>query len=349
MSTGANNTGFPFEGNQDSSLNKKSKWFKRPWKQSYRKIPISIDAKLNQFKGGAIKVASAREVPVHQIQQGLFTSVGIYFESGNLHIPEQNIIPALDGGVWARRNIEGWEIVRRDLPKISRYFSVEVPNFGDWAKGSHEMVYTRECYQREVVGPLEARMKITIESAIEDLNTILFSFELDYLFDPEETDFRKQLLLGINLMQQTTGCSDVFPADVSKEEILKTRTVNWEILPQGISDREFVRIITNNRSEAVSELVIERFHALQDLNPERIIRGTNMGTTAYYGAQFADDLVIFENIRYGNALYVMFGDWESLSKLSRTELLKNPVGFERIVHRSGWKRRLAYVVNHHRS
>ena len=211
------------------------------------------------------------------------------------------------------------------------------------------MVYTRECYQREVVGPLEARMKITIESAIEDLNTILFSFELDYLFDPEETDFRKQLLLGINLMQQTTGCSDVFPADVSKEEILKTRTVNWEILPQGISDREFVRIITNNRSEAVSELVIERFHALQDLNPERIIRGTNMGTTAYYGAQFADDLVIFENIRYGNALYVMFGDWESLSKLSRTELLKNPVGFERIVHRSGWKRRLAYVVNHHRS
>lgn len=70
MSTSANNTGFPFEGNQDSSLNKKRKWFKRPWKQSYRKIPISIDTKLNQFKGGAIKVASAREVPVHQIQQG---------------------------------------------------------------------------------------------------------------------------------------------------------------------------------------------------------------------------------------------------------------------------------------
>ena len=43
-------------------------------------------------------------------------------------------------------------------------------------------------------------------------------------------------------MQQATGCSDVFPTDVSKEEILKTRTVSWEILPQGVSDREFVRI-----------------------------------------------------------------------------------------------------------
>lgn len=349
MSASANNNGFPFEENQDLSSNKQRERIKRPWKQSYRKIPTSIEIKLDQFNCGAIKVASTREIPVLQIQQGLFASVGIYYDSDGLHVPEQSVVPAIETGVWARRNIEGWEIIRRDLPKISRCYSYEMPNFGDWAKGSHEVNYTRECYQRELIGPLEARMKISIEGKAEDLDVILFSFELDYLFDPEETDFRKQLLLGINLMQQTTGCSDIFPADASKEEILETRIVNWEILPPGVSDREFMRSLTSKHYEPEPELVLERFHVLQDLEPERIIRGTNMGTMAYYGAQFADDLVVFENVRYGNALYVMFGEWERLSKLSRTELLNNSTGFERIVHRPGWKRRLTYLVNCHRS
>lgn len=345
MSTSVNNHELPFEDGQDSSKNNRIKY---PWKQYYRKIPPSIEAKLDQYECGAIKVAAAREIPVVQIQQGLLSPIGVYFKSGHLCVPGESILPEPESGIWAQRNIEGWEIVRRDLPKVSRYFSFEVPNFGDWLKGSHEIEFTRDCYQREVIGPIGAGMIVSLERAEEGADAVLLSFELDYLFDPEDDDFEKQLLMGINLMQQTTGCSDIFPSDASKEDVLKTRTVNWEIFPPGVSDREFVGMIGTKRSKVEPGLILERFHALQDLKPEQIIRGTNMGTTSYYGAQFADDLVVFENIKYGNALYVMFGDWETLSKLSRTELLKNYAGYERIVHRPGWKRRLAYVVKRHR-
>lgn len=65
----------------------------------------------------------------------------------------------------------------------------------------------------------------------------------------------------------------------------------------------------------------------------------------YFGAQFAHDLVAFENIEYGNAIYVMFDDWEELSKKSRTELLSSRIhNFKRIPHTITWKRRLRQLI-----
>jgi hypothetical protein len=41
----------------------------------------------------------------------------------------------------------------------------------------------------------------------------------------------------------------------------------------------------------------------------------------------------------------MFENWETLSKMSRVELLKGMSnGFKRIVHSSGWEERLKEVV-----
>ncbi|MFB7031234.1 MULTISPECIES: hypothetical protein, partial [unclassified Streptomyces] len=79
-----------------------------------------------------------------------------------------------------------------------------------------------------------------------------------------------------------------------------------------------------------------------------LIYGTS-GFQRYLGAQFASNLVVFENVRYGNALYVMYERWEDLSKKSRLELLSGPArGFERILHRQGWEGKLRYAVNSRR-
>ena len=52
---------------------------------------------------------------------------------------------------------------------------------------------------------------------------------------------------------------------------------------------------------------------------------------------FGDDFVVFENLQYGNAIYVMYENWQAISQRSRVELLAgDPDSFERIVHRSGW-------------
>ena len=60
--------------------------------------------------------------------------------------------------------------------------------------------------------------------------------------------------------------------------------------------------------------------------------------SAYIGGMLADDFVIFDNIDYGNAVYIIHGDWRSLTKLPRMELLaKFPNNVKRILHGLGWQ------------
>lgn len=66
---------------------------------------------------------------------------------------------------------------------------------------------------------------------------------------------------------------------------------------------------------------------------------------SYVGAMFADDLVVFENVRYGNALYVLYGNWDTTSRRSRIDLLKTRDGkFDRIVHSHGWQSQLFKLI-----
>ena len=321
---------------------------KRPWQSSFRKIPPAIESKIQGADDTSFKVASVRDIPSSQVKAGFFDPLNIHFDSNMvLHIPDEGVIPYPESGLWAKRNVEGWRIVRRDLPKVDRYFSVEVPNFGDWARGSHEMGHMRKCYQREFIVPLDAKVIVSLEQSIMSKDCYRISFELDYLFDSSEEDFRKQLLMGINLLQEVAGCADVFTAAASKEEMIESRTVNWEIFPPGVSDKIIVREIIKKHPTAPPDTIIDRLNFLKSLKPEALIRGTNMGTTAYFGAKFADDLVVFENVKHGNAIYVMFDNWEELSKRSRTDLLRNPAGYERIIHRKGWRRKLVRTLRSH--
>jgi len=68
------------------------------------------------------------------------------------------------------------------------------------------------------------------------------------------------------------------------------------------------------------------------------------------GAKFGDDFVVFENVRYGNALYIMFEQWQTLSQRSRIELLRSGVSdeFQRIEHREGWEDILKALVQEYR-
>jgi hypothetical protein len=60
------------------------------------------------------------------------------------------------------------------------------------------------------------------------------------------------------------------------------------------------------------------------------------GFRRYFGAKFADHLVVFENIEHGNTAYVMFERWETLSQKTRLQLLAGPAdGFVRVIHKRG--------------
>jgi hypothetical protein len=45
-------------------------------------------------------------------------------------------------------------------------------------------------------------------------------------------------------------------------------------------------------------------------------------------------------MNYGNALYVLYADWQDVSKRSRLQLLRGTTeNFDRVVHTEGWEGR----------
>ena len=88
-------------------------------------------------------------------------------------------------------------------------------------------------------------------------------------------------------------------------------------------------------------LVRERVTLFNKLAPQRFIQGRG-GMNRYIGALFANDLVVFENVKYGNALYVLYEDWREVSQRSRIDLLKcRDTAFDRFVHHKGWQKQFA--------
>jgi hypothetical protein len=90
----------------------------------------------------------------------------------------------------------------------------------------------------------------------------------------------------------------------------------------------------------------ERYLFLAKLKPTQFVLGSN-SFQHYFGAKFSENLVVFENIEYGNAIYVMFGKWRKLRQLSRKELMANyqeGKDFIRIVHQDGWKEKLKAII-----
>ena len=84
---------------------------------------------------------------------------------------------------------------------------------------------------------------------------------------------------------------------------------------------------------------------LQSLNPQDIIVGTS-GMSRYIGAKFSDNLVVFENSNYGNAIYILFEDWRELSQLSRLQILVRPSDqYYRVRHSGNWQEKVKAVVN----
>jgi hypothetical protein len=155
-----------------------------------------------------------------------------------------------------------------------------------------------------------------------------------------------ELFFNLNLLQENVGSADVFPSTATRDDYLRSVFVDWEILPEGTRDETVDRILSGFQAptEEIRRKLIARYNLLDGLKPLAFIRGVS-GLRRYFGAKFADDFVVFENIEYGNAIYAMGEDWEILSKLSRLELLKgDKKGFERIVHRRGWEDKLRELV-----
>lgn len=320
---------------------------KFPWKRGFLKIPPSVSQALSTMRTDLILVAATKKIPKRDIERGLYAHLGLRAEGGAA-VAGDPVLPSSTVGKWALRNAEGWEIKRTDLPKITKTFTWESPNFGDASTyGTHTHYQDREVYQRQIFEPRMLKIGTEILSAA-DADTVLVKFALDQLLDRTRPDFESDLLFFLNVLQESTGASSVFPSDAKRQDFVGTIALDWEIFPPGTAD-EVVASMRSGKRTSTPDFEREaksRVTLFNRLKPNAYLRGSG-SFGSYFGAIFDDDLVVFENLAYGNALYVLYGDWEEVSKRSRLDLLRGTdATYDRFRHVDGWQDRFLDHMRH---
>lgn len=320
----------------------------------FRKVPDYIRDKIAKIKSSNVKVGTIARLRVVEVAAGEYKHLRISISKGRLSFPK-SVVPDCSAGRYSDANATGQEVIRKDLPMIIKTFTFEVPNYGDWSNGSHDVDIDREVYQRDFIPPTENEIAIELvgEEGSQDEKSLVFKFTVDQPLPKRAKNFEDEVLRLLNLLQENVGAADVFDTNATTEDYLRTIYVNWEILPPGERDNNIARIVAGMGSEdpETEKRIAERYDFFDKMKPQAFIQGHG-GFRRYFGAQFSDDLVAFENMEYGNAVYVMVNNWEEASKMTRQELMasgKNGTDFFRVVHGKAWKTCVKEIIKKHRN
>jgi hypothetical protein len=323
-------------------------------RKNLNKIPEQVIAAIAAIPGSEVVVATVFKVSQADLLCGRYRNLGLGFENDAL-VFELIFVPNPAIGRYAKANTAGKTVIRKDLPKVHKtIYMGERPIFGEYSKGTFSLYQTRLIYQKQFKHPRHLAVAIELLDTVEESGEKLFTItvSVDEVLDKTAADFEERLLFNLNVLQEAAYSADVFSASVfaanaTVADYLKTLNVAWEIFPPGERDRDLERILGKygKVTEELKRQIRERYDLLFSIKPTpEIILGAS-GIRKYFGARFAPDLAVFENLEYGNALYVMYENWAELSKLSRTEVLNRPEkDYTRIEHKRGWENRLKQVV-----
>lgn len=320
-----------------------------PWKRNYRNIPDFIHEALAAVKSELVVVAATKKIPTRDIIAGLYGHVGLRVDEGVVSC-DGPTLPPPDAGKWSERNALGWDRKRTDWPMVTKTYTFETPNFGDAATyGTHMHVWEREVYQHQIFEPQGMRIEAEVLEARGGEHVVV-KFALSPLLSKGQPEFDLMLLWSLNVLQENTGVAGLFASEATRDDFIGTIQLDWEVFPPGTIDEVVERLARRPARPAnapdFDRHVRDRVALFQRLNPTAYLRGQG-GFGSYFGAQFADDLVVFENLKYGNAIYVLYEDWGAISQRSRVDLLRDQdANFDRIIHTEDWQERLRALIRH---
>jgi len=323
---------------------------KKPWKKNLMKLPEEILEKLKSIEDDYIVVGTAKEITEAEIKSGLYQHLGLEFIDGEIQF-HQNILPNIKIGRYSNYNINGRTFPLRDLPKIDKTFTNELPIFGDWSKGSNTVSWTRKVWQTERWLP--KFLRINVELLKKENQIYTFKFTVNIILNKKSENINKDLLFCCNVIKENTGKYDIFKADAPNDEYLNSLIVGWELLPVGKQESlernvEYLLQRHRNPNENIKKVYTDRMDFFYNtLGAKNIITGAD-GFNRYFGALLDNDVVLLENSNYGNAVYIFYKNWEELSQLSRVELLSlHSNDFERITHLGNWKNKIVTAIRNH--
>ena len=302
------------------------------------KLSKAIQGELRRIAGDRVVVAAVLVVTL--ADAGKYASLGLHVENSRIAAGDPVLLPP-SSGIYACRNLDGWNEKRSDLPKEMRDISTWAPS---WNSGSYHLITCEiEAYPIE---PHPARLLTISATVLEHLSeAALVRFRVDQPLHRSDAAFASDLRFNLRLLHEAVGEAHVFDADLSDDEFAKMQHVDWELLPPGSTDRVLAQLTSRNAINPEKlKVAQDRLSVLDRLGHDGFIVGKGR-FARYFGARFGDRLVVLENLEYGNALYMFEENWEQLSQLSRTELIKRrDTSVHRIPHVQGWQSAIRKLV-----
>lgn len=322
-------------------------------KRAFQKFPAHIQS-VYKANSGPFFVGAAKWVTEKEIRQGQYSHLGLSVSaSGDLVIANANVTPASSTGTRAKWNHYGQTVTRNDKPKIQRSFTVYNPR----AFGYLPITYTRTgmFYQKEK--RFGRKLSIQLSSlggtTVGDERVYIIGAVLSGSVKSKNAAGRADLLFRASLLQEQFGAVNMFGHKPSSDDLKKLVFVNWDLLPPGLRNIQVAHAISQSggNSKIIQKHLVERIDWIRKKCPGVDIRSGVSQFSGYFLAIVSDTCVIAEHVVPGNAIYVFYKDWETLTKRSKEWLIKNGGSrVERIIHDDGkqWQSRLAEIIKKHK-
>ncbi len=129
---------------------------------------------------------------------------------------------------------------------------------------------------------------------------------------------------------------------------IKKKRLDWDILPPGKYPWEKVRdsieTITKKCNRTQTAMMLRNCKTIIDMEPEFVAYGKS-GFRGYVAFGFPKrNMYILESIFPNNATYVFNNDWETLSKMTKAEILSNDLQEARIIHSANWDKKFKELM-----
>lgn len=252
----------------------------------------------------------------------------------------EKVLPSAFGSV-SSYNANGRYEKLRDLPKEIFYVS-QTREIKDWRGNAHtvfpSMRYKR--FQEQFIDAPSQELSILLN---EENNKIISSDNITV--NNEHKDLIKHT---INLYLELFGECNIVDDEFLSRQQTRIKRVSWNILPQGVMPWVKLKealIDLLDKTEVVSkEDTLRRFEYINSFSPDFVATG-NGGFNDYVVFGFTDrNLYVLENSFAGNATYIFNNDWETLSQLSKAEILAEELQEYRLIHRKYWKRSIKDIL-----
>lgn len=236
------------------------------------------------------------------------------------------------------RNAEKYYVADKSQPK-EKYFQTLWWTRHEWAGRGETREVTdyvdipRERYPRIEYAPYSVELTLKYS---EDGSLFVITPPIEFCYQNE-----KKLINTINIFLTVFGECEVLTENYEKLMPTKVIRLNWEILPQGEYPWEKVQkdldTISEHKGKTARKMLLDKCEYINSFHPDFRAYGKS-GFRGYVIFGFKErNIYVLESVYTNNATYVFGENWETLSKLSKAEILNGELQKARLIHNDNWQ------------